>query len=447
MGDGATRLAFYGDDLTGSTDALEGMARGGFRAALFLSAPTEAALAQAGRPEIVGVAGVSRAKSPEWMRAELPGVFAALRALEPAVLQYKVCSTFDSAPTVGNIGTVLEIALGMGFGPRVPIVVGVPRNGRYTAFGHLFATVSGSAAAHRIDRHPVMARHPRTPMGEADLVRHMAALTSVPVDLVDFREVAAGRLADRLAEAGPRGGVLIDCLDAVTERAIGVALADPRLARPIFAIASSGLNHAVMAAAERPAAAFAPPGAVEAMLAVSGSCSPATARQMDEAEAAGWLMIEASADALLADAEAEIARLGALAGAALERGRSACVTTARRPDAADAALIAAAAEAMGLDTGEAFGAALGRLVHDIVTARPALRRVIVAGGDTSSFAGLAMGIEALAVKAPIAHGSPLCAVTAGAPRALGLEVNFKGGQLGPPDHFERVRLGQPLPGL
>jgi 3-oxoisoapionate kinase len=63
-----------------------------------------------------------------------------------------------------------------------PLVVGAPQLKRYTAFGHLFAGYQGQT--YRIDRHPVMSRHPVTPMDEADLRIHLARQTDLPVDLV-----------------------------------------------------------------------------------------------------------------------------------------------------------------------------------------------------------------------------------------------------------------------
>src|SRR3546814_8091875 len=69
------------------------------------------------------------------------------------------------------------------FGGVVPIVVGAPHLGRYVVFGNLFA-VAGGDEVFRIDRHPTMARHPVTPMHEADLRRHLAAQTDMPIALV-----------------------------------------------------------------------------------------------------------------------------------------------------------------------------------------------------------------------------------------------------------------------
>ena len=65
MGRGKLRLAFYGDDFTGSTDALEVLAFAGVRTALFLAPPTPAMLERFGALDAIGVAGDSRAMSPQ----------------------------------------------------------------------------------------------------------------------------------------------------------------------------------------------------------------------------------------------------------------------------------------------------------------------------------------------------------------------------------------------
>ena len=126
MTDARLRLAFYGDDLTGSTDALEVLAFAGLRCALFLKPPTREQLAALGGFDAIGVAGDSRAMTPAEMDSALPPVFEALSALNAPIIHYKVCSTFDSAPGIGSIGRVMELARAS-FGPRtIPIVAGTP---------------------------------------------------------------------------------------------------------------------------------------------------------------------------------------------------------------------------------------------------------------------------------------------------------------------------------
>ena len=87
-------LAYYGDDFTGSTDAMEAMTAAGVPTVLFLDVPAPDALARFPDARCVGIAGSSRGRSPAWMDAELPRAFAALARLGAPILHYKVCSTF-----------------------------------------------------------------------------------------------------------------------------------------------------------------------------------------------------------------------------------------------------------------------------------------------------------------------------------------------------------------
>jgi uncharacterized protein YgbK (DUF1537 family) len=95
---GRLRLAFYGDDFTGSTDALEVLAFSGLRCALFLAVPTPQRMEALGGFDAIGVAGSTRAMTNAELDAHLPSVFSALAALPTPLVHYKVCSTFDSAP-------------------------------------------------------------------------------------------------------------------------------------------------------------------------------------------------------------------------------------------------------------------------------------------------------------------------------------------------------------
>ena len=127
------------------------------------------------------------------MDRELPAVFDWLRSLQTPVVHYKVCSTFDSAPHRGSIGRAIEIGLEQFGQAIVPVVVGAPELGRYTVFGQLFAAFQGEVF--RIDRHPVMSRHPATPMTEADLLLHLARQTVLPMARIDLADQLAGREA------------------------------------------------------------------------------------------------------------------------------------------------------------------------------------------------------------------------------------------------------------
>src|ERR1700731_1513541 len=89
------RFVFYGDDFTGSTDALEVLAFAGWRCALFLDTPGQELLERFEYLDAIGIAGTSRGMSPEEMDAHLPQIFNRLVQIGAPLIHYKVCSTFD----------------------------------------------------------------------------------------------------------------------------------------------------------------------------------------------------------------------------------------------------------------------------------------------------------------------------------------------------------------
>ncbi len=240
-------IAFYGDDLTGSTDVMESLSMRGIETVLFTDLPTDAQLARFPDARAIGIAGTSRSETPAWMDANLPGVFEWLKARGAAITHYKICSTFDSSPAIGSIGRAAEIGRRV-FGDRpVPLVVGAPQLKRWTAFGNLFAAYRGETF--RIDRHPVMSRHPVTPMREADLRLHLAEQTPLPVALLDTVALLADDADARIDAilAHDPGLVLIDVLDAATQSAAGRQLARLAEAGCRFAVGSSGVEYALAA--------------------------------------------------------------------------------------------------------------------------------------------------------------------------------------------------------
>src|SRR5579862_9158812 len=122
-------LAFYGDDFTGSTDALEFLARAGIRAVLFIEPPTPTQLAHYPGIQAVGVAGLTRSLPTAALEAELRPAFAALRALGAEHVHYKICSTFDSSPAIGSIGRVMEVAAKLFPAPFIPLLAAAPALG------------------------------------------------------------------------------------------------------------------------------------------------------------------------------------------------------------------------------------------------------------------------------------------------------------------------------
>ena len=72
-------LAFYGDDFTGSTDVMEVLQWSGIKTVLFLDPPTPNQLKRFPNLRAFGVAGLSRAMSPEEMESDLKPALEQLR--------------------------------------------------------------------------------------------------------------------------------------------------------------------------------------------------------------------------------------------------------------------------------------------------------------------------------------------------------------------------------
>ena len=213
-------LTFYGDDFTGSTDALEQLALAGIRTALFIEPPTPRQLARFKNLQAVGVAGMTRSLAPDAMHRELRPALKKLKALGARHVHYKVCSTFDSSPAIGSIGCVIDLAVKLFRAPFVPLLVAAPALGRYTVFGHHFARygIGSAGAMHRLDRHPSISKHPVTPMTEADLRVHLAQQTKKKIALFDILKLALppkeARAALKKIIADKADVVLFDALEA-----------------------------------------------------------------------------------------------------------------------------------------------------------------------------------------------------------------------------------------
>lgn len=418
--------AFYGDDFTGSTDVLEQCAEGGVPAVLFLREPDAALRARFPEARAIGLAGDSRSRSPEWMDDHLPRAFASLG--DAAIVHYKTCSTFDSSPHTGSIGRALDLGVAA-FGGPAAIVVGAPHLRRYVAFGNLFA--AAGAEVFRIDRHPTMSRHPVTPMHEADLIRHLGEQTDARIALVPIDRIHADEADAAFAEASDAAGILFDGLSVEDLVATGAVL----LGRKVkFAVGSSGVTRALVLAWRAVGIVKSEPDQIRApevdrLLVVSGSCSPVTAAQIARGTTDGFATIRADVDALLRGESAEEERLVQAAGSELGKGGRAVIHSAEGP-------LGAVAPAAG----DRLGAALGRVAGAAIR-QSGLRRVLFAGGDTSSHGVAQLGIDALTWAAPIERGAPLVRAHAEDPAIDGLELVLKGGQMGGEGFFEAVRRG------
>jgi uncharacterized protein YgbK (DUF1537 family) len=440
--DATFAYAWYGDDFTGASDTLATVAQSGLRTILFCGVPSSAQFRAAGPLDAFGIAGAARSMAPDAMRAELAEVASFLAASGARVLHYKCCSTFDSAPHVGSIGVAVDALRGLAPDNPVFVVGGQPSLGRYCVFGELHAVAQLGGPVYRIDRHPTMSRHPVTPMNEADLRVHLSRQGLRNIGLVDYRSHGhAGGFHAALDEFDGRGDdetaqrvVLLDVSEPAQLETIGAAIRKRAHRAPLLAVGASSVAQALIEHARLPR--FALDGAIAPahgpVLVIAGSLSPVTARQIGQATLYDRMPLDArrlatERDYLRDEAARIVDRLRAgrhvLAHTSpVEHGRSSQpgeVSSQVAP--ASAALLATVLRAIEL------------------------KRVGIAGGDTSSHAVQALGAWGLEWMGRIDAGVPLLRARADAPSVAGLELMLKGGQMGGDGLFDVLVSGSAAP--
>jgi uncharacterized protein YgbK (DUF1537 family) len=425
-------VSFVADDLTGAADVLAQAHRYGLDAVLLLRGGDTAMPADA---DVVGIAGPARSLGgeafDELVRAEL----AQIARTGAEVLLYKVCSTFDSLPTLGSIGRGIELLHEQftGLGP-VAVAPAQPQFGRYTAFSNHFGVFAGHV--HRLDRHPVMSRHPSTPMHEADLRQVLAEQFTdrqVPA-AVHLPAYADGSFTERWkacqADSVPAfvvDAVTDDHLDEVARALRGAGQTSG--AQPSVVVGSGG----IMAALARTATGRDPrqPGRQQAsgpVLVVSASASSTTAAQIGDAVNHGWADLPVPVDLLKNNDQDLLAAVVKHTAAALTAGRDVVVHTTR---GSEDPRYAAAGPIDPRHVGGLLGTLAGRMAGAGLT-----RDIAVLGGDTSSHALMAMGVQELRVSDQFVTAGPVCRSDDRATVA-GCRLLLKGGQVGPPDILRR----------
>ena len=444
----APLLTFYGDDFTGSTAVMEVLSFAGVPTMLFMEPPELDVLTQYPTLQAIGVAGIARSKDPAWMKSNLPAVFEKLKRFGAPLSHYKVCSTFDSAPDIGSIGVATEIGDAIFNADWIPLVVGAPAIQRYQAFGTLFANAGDSI--HRLDLHPVMSRHPVTPMNEADLGRHLAHQTNLKVGIITLAEMKAGKSHEAVRDCLSKGARIL-AIDVVDDETLAEAgsLIWPTGSSSIFTVGSQGVEYALVShwrttgvIGQYNAAPVLK--AVDQIFAVSGSCALTTEDQIAMAEAKGFQIIDFDASTATEPQclVAELERVRNESFRRLSENHDVLVTTARGPEDQAIKQMKEAISKTGVTPSKAnkrLGEALGKLVLDIRrTTR--IPRIAIAGGDTSGHILTAVGAQALSAVAPLAPGAPLCRLHTNKDAAIdGLEVTLKGGQMGEPNFFLQAK--------
>lgn len=437
------RICFYGDDFTGATDTLATATEAGLRSLLFLRVPQARHLQAAGPLDCLGIAGAARSMAPAAMVQELEPVAQFFASLQPPVTHYKICSTFDSAPHVGNIGVALSVWRRHVPNDFVPMIGGQPNLQRYCVFSNLFAAVRSGEEAVRIDRHETMRNHPVTPMREADLRLHLLAQQ---LRVAALHTPAYARSSEQLDAELDR--LLLDLPDAVLFDVahlrhlaiLGRLIWRRAQQQRLLAIGASSVVQALCSywreqagddqAADTGAPATARIAAARgAVLVLAGSLSPVTARQI--AMARSYKLISLDPQRLVdasGDQQDYLDSMLEQVAQHLRGGRHVLVCTA------DSDRLTGDNAAFRL--AQASGDFLRRLLP-----MTTLQRIGVAGGDTSSHALKALDIWGLSYLGKLSAGVALCRAHADGAQEDGIEIMLKGGQMGGEDLFEILVQG------
>ncbi|HEY6512122.1 MAG TPA: 3-oxo-tetronate kinase [Burkholderiaceae bacterium] len=420
-------LGAIADDFTGATDLANTLVRGGMRCVQTIGVPEGALDAQA---DAVVVALKSRTIAPADAVAQSLAALRWLQSQGAAQIYFKYCSTFDSTPQ-GNIGPVTDALLdalhgaGQGFTIACPAF---PTNQRTVFKGHLFVgdvLLSDSG----------MRNHPLTPMTDANLVRVLQAQTARKVGLVAHEVVARGGDAIPMRLDALRAeGVGIAVLDAICDAdlmQIGLALKDLPLVTAGSGIAmglpQNWLQGRALAA---DADVQALPAVSGRMAVVSGSCSLATNAQVQHFRALGRPALQLDPMALASGDDA-VARALAWCDAQPADGPLLVYATAE-----PAAVQRAQAELGVARAGELVERALARIAAGLV--ERGVRRLLVAGGETSGAVVQALGIRQLAIGAQIDPGVPWTAARVPACGNAWLHLALKSGNFGSTDFFSKA---------
>ena len=406
-------LGVIADDFTGASDIGNTLAKGGLATAQFLGIPrTDAS------PEIA--AGIIALKSRSIpARDAVAQSLAALEWLQAQGCQqiiFKYCSTFDSTPE-GNIGPVGE-ALAHALGVKGVIACpAFPTVGRTVYRGHLFVH-------DRLLNESGLQNHPINPMTDPDLRRWLARQTRGPVGLADADTVRSG--PDALRAALEDASETLVIVDAVSDddlltigRAVegmplltggsGIALGLPR---NFF---DTGLATSTPVSAPRI-------DGPEAILA--GSCSGATRGQI-ERHAQEHPILPIDVDGVM---DRSVTAHDVADWLLARTGQSPLAYTSGTPDRVRALQDRYGREHVSDTLDALFGKVARRLIDNDI------RRLVVAGGETSGAVVSALDLGALTLGAEIDPGVPALVSTGADPVALAL----KSGNFGAPDFFAKA---------
>ena len=411
-------LGCVADDFTGATDLASTLVKAGMRTVQLLGVPRRDL--QVPDSDAIVIALKSRSNAAQ------EAVMMSLAALDwlqkNGVKQYyfKYCSTFDSTDK-GNIGPVADAMLDA-LGSKITVFnPAFPTNKRTVFKGHLFVgdeLLSDSGMRH----------HPLNPMTDSSLVRVLERQSKYKVGLLQYDTIVRGSEAVRqeLAQLS-ENGVRHIVLDAITDEhlmTLGEACADLALITGGSGMAMGLPANFVRSGALKAGSSQSLPKVGGATAVLSGSCSVATQEQVAHMQA-----------------EHDVFQLDPMA---IAEGRDVATEAVQwaRPKLGDKPILiysTAAPDQVGAvqselgreNSGALIEETMGKIARELVAA--GVRRLVVAGGETSGAVVSALGVEGLHIGQEIDPGVPWT-FSIGEPT---LALALKSGNFGTRDFFTK----------
>ena len=414
-------LGCIADDYTGASDLANTLTRCGLRTVQTIGIPSpDLAL-----PEIDAVVVALKSRSipaPEAVEKSL-AANAWLHDRQVRHVMFKVCSTFDSTDE-GNIGPVMD-ALRSELRAKIVIVTpAFPGTGRTVYQGNLFVGNLPLSESPLKD-------HPLNPMRDANLVRVLARQSKGAIGLLDLLTLSKGAEAGsaRLATLAGQGCVAA-IADAVFDSDLEI-LGALALQAP-FSVGASGLGLGLaraLVAGKHVSTPVSTPATGAPIggptLCLAGSCSQATLEQIERAELS--MPVRRLDPQALLDGRDETDAAMAWAQDHMGTG-SVLIASSSSPDE-----VVALQARFGRDR---LGHAIEQAMADIAEAlvNSGVRKLIVAGGETSGAVVDRLALKAFLLGSEIAPGVPVL-------RSIGqsegdMLMALKSGNFGGPDFFQ-----------
>ncbi len=415
-------LGCIADDFTGATDLASNLVEAGMRVVQCLGIPQS--LDAISETDAIVIALKTRSTDRDEAVQQSLEALRALRTFGAVRYYFKYCSTFDSTET-GNIGPVAEALMKELDVPQSIFCPAFPENGRTLYCGHLFV---GNDSLNESG----MQHHPLTPMTDSNLVRVLSKQTPVQVGKIPYTIVENGAESIRdalraLLDSGKQM-IMVDTLNNRHLKSIAMACANMPLITGSSGVAI-GLPEAYRALGLLSSTPTMPsmPTIQGRTAIIAGSCSQATQEQVAYMQTrCPFRMLDVRK--CVSEPESVIADM---------------VGWTRQMDSALPLLIASTSKVADVAaTQSELGAALvARSVESVLAAiaqrlviEGSVRRLIVAGGETSGAVVSSLGVRTLRIGPRIAVGVPWTESLDGPTLALSL----KSGNFGGVDFFQRA---------